>query len=202
METETTIQHLKRVERQTRKQIILTAALKLFSEDQISNVGMRDIAKEAGVSPALIYRHFKDRDELFIEAFVKESQKMIENFETNLSSEQVITVEKISKEFIRYLIEHPLLFRMMTYFMLDHTLINEHMDRFNVTMRELLAIFDQGFEHQQLTKDVRLHSHALFSALNGIMITFYHYPGRTEEDIESHIDRLTSLIVTLFEKAE
>src|SRR5690625_5129766 len=77
-----TIQMLQEAERETRKQLILTAALTLFGEKQISKVGMRDIAGEAGISPALIYRHFEDQDELFIEAFVKKSKEMIANFET------------------------------------------------------------------------------------------------------------------------
>lgn len=193
-----TIKDLQEAEREARKQLILSATLVLFGEKQISKVSMRDIAKEAGISAALIYRHFKDRDELFIEAFVQKSKEMIAAFETTITNQQIVSIEKIGKEFISYLLKNPLFFKMMTYFMLDHTLMEEHLIRFNETVRELLSIFDQGFKHSGLDTDIRLHSHAFFSALNGIMITFHHYPGRSEEEVKSHIERLTSLIGTLF----
>jgi len=193
-----TIKTLQEAEREARKQLILSATLTLFGKEQISNVSMRDIAKEAGISPALIYRHFKDRDELFIEAFIQKSREMMRTFETTIAKQQIASIEKIGNEFINFLLNNQLFFKMMTYFMLDHILIEDHLTRFNETIRELLSIFDKGFKHVGLKKDVRLHSHAFFSALNGIMITFYHYPGRTEEEIEAHIKRLTSLIGSLF----
>jgi len=198
LEKKQTLQDLKEAERENRKQLIITAAIRLFSKEHISKVGMRDIANEAGISPALIYRHFKDRDELFIEAFVKKSKEMIDGFEQLLSNRQAVSIQEIGIEFVRYLLKNPLFFRMMTYFMLEHTLVEEHMERFNETMRELLSIFDKGFKQIGLKKHVRLHSHAFFSALNGIMITFYHYPGRSEEEIEKHIEKLTALIGNLF----
>lgn len=195
-----TLQQLKEAEREARKQIILSATLKLFGENQISDVSMRDIAKEAGISPALIYRHFNDRDELFVESFILKSKEMIHTFEATILENNIITIEEIGKEFILYLVNNPLFFKMMSYFMLDYTLMADHLERFNETIRELLEIFDQGFHQNGLTSDVRLHSHAFFSALNGIMITFHHYPGRTKEEIESHIVKLTSLISDLFYK--
>ena len=90
-----TIKDLQEAEREARKQLILSATLVLFGEKQISKVSMRDIAKEAGISAALIYRHFKDRDELFIEAFVQKSKEMIAAFETTITNQQIVSIEKI-----------------------------------------------------------------------------------------------------------
>jgi len=197
-----TLKSLKATEKEMRKNLILQATLTLFGEKQISEVSMRDIAKEAGISAALIYRHFKDRDELFIEAFILKSQEMITTFEHTILEKEIILVEDIGKEFVQYLVHNPLFFKMMTYFMLDHTLVEDHLDRFNTTIRELLAIFDTGFKQSGLKQNVRLHSHAFFAALNGIMITFHHYPGRSEKEVEDHIERLTSLISSLFSKID
>lgn len=193
-----TLLELKEAEREARKQLILDAAINLYGQKQISMVGMRDIANEVGISPALIYRHFKDQDELFLEAFIKKSGEMIKNFEEILANQQTITIEVIGNEFVRYMLNNSSFFRMMTYFMLDNKFANEYTERFNLTIRKLLAIFDKGFMHLNQEKDIRLHSHAFFSALNGVMITFYHYPDQSEEKIELHIERLTSLIGQLF----
>ncbi|HZW67583.1 MAG TPA: TetR/AcrR family transcriptional regulator, partial [Pseudogracilibacillus sp.] len=156
--------------------------------------------KEAGISPALIYRHFNDRDELFVESFMLQSKDIIETFEERLRQKEQTSIEEIGKEFIVYLQNNSLFFKMMSYFMLDYTLMADHLEQFNETIRELLHVFDQAFIENGLSKDVRLHSHAFFAALNGIMITFHHYPGRSEEESAKHIERLTFLISDLFRK--
>lgn len=189
-------------EKEMRRKLILEATLHLFGQNQINNVSMRDIAKEAGISAALIYRHFKDRDELFMEAFMFKTSEVLATFEQTFLEEKNISIESVGKEFIYYLIHNPLFFKMMTNFMQDHTLVEGNLERFNNTVRELLSIFDIAFEKNGLNQHVRLHSHAFFSALNGIMLSFYQYPGRSEEEIERHIDKLTSLISSLFSNIE
>ena len=47
---------------------ILEAARRLFSHDSYDNVGIRDIATEAGVDSALISRYFGSKEGLFLEA--------------------------------------------------------------------------------------------------------------------------------------
>lgn len=47
---------------------ILEAARRLFSHDSYDNVGIRDIASEAGVDSALISRYFGSKEGLFLEA--------------------------------------------------------------------------------------------------------------------------------------
>jgi AcrR family transcriptional regulator len=47
---------------------ILEAARRLFAHDSYDNVGIRDIASEAGVDSALIGRYFGSKEGLFLEA--------------------------------------------------------------------------------------------------------------------------------------
>ena len=49
------------------REAILSAALKLFSDDGYDNVTMRKIADEIEYSVGTIYLYFKDRDEIFFE---------------------------------------------------------------------------------------------------------------------------------------
>ena len=46
--------------------------------------------------------------------------------------------------------------------------------------------------------DSRITAHALFSALNGIMISYARYPGRSDEDIRRHTLRLSEIIADVF----
>lgn len=55
-----------------RRQQLLGAARRAFSESgDITSTTLRDIAREAGVSEAIIYRHFASKEELFFEAVLE-----------------------------------------------------------------------------------------------------------------------------------
>ncbi|KAA0566691.1 TetR/AcrR family transcriptional regulator [Bacillus sp. CH30_1T] len=193
-----TLSELKEKEREARRQLILSAATELFSSQPISKVGIRDIAKKAGISPALIYRHFNDRDELFIEAFFMQSEKIASAFERLIQEEEQRSTQKVGELYVTFLLENDEFFQMMTHFMLDHVIREEAMEPFDKSMRRLLAAFDASFEGMEIKEDVRLHTHAFFSSLNGVLITFRNYPGRSEEEVRKHIFRLTEIICSKF----
>lgn len=195
-----TLEQLREEERYARKELIMNAAILLFSTNSISNVGMRDIAKEAGISAALIYRHFKDRDTLFLDIFLKKSEELISNFKQVIAKNPNISPEIVGKEFVSYLLSNDLFFRMMTHFMLDRSIDRDHIERLNDMIRQILKIFDQTFANVGLSEkeDIRLYSHAFFAALNGVIITFYKYPGRSEDELKKHILSLTSILGSLF----
>jgi AcrR family transcriptional regulator len=49
---------------EARRQSILAAATKVFSQKGISDATMAEIASEAGISPGAIYRYFENKEEL------------------------------------------------------------------------------------------------------------------------------------------
>ncbi len=59
------IQERKERERERRRQQIMVAAKRVFSEKGFSRTTMEDIAKEAELSPGTLYLYFKNKDELF-----------------------------------------------------------------------------------------------------------------------------------------
>ncbi len=67
MKRKSTFLELKEREREKRRELILEAATHLFSTRNFSEIGMRDIAEEAGISPASIYRYFPNRDAILLE---------------------------------------------------------------------------------------------------------------------------------------
>lgn len=52
-----------------RKRELLDTAMRLFVERGYSSVSMRDIAREADVTPGLAYHYFESKDSLFAEVF-------------------------------------------------------------------------------------------------------------------------------------
>ena len=70
-----TLSELKEKEKDARRTIIVDAAEKEFATKPFNKVNMRVIAKRAGISPALIYRHFPDQQSLFAETFTAACRK-------------------------------------------------------------------------------------------------------------------------------
>ena len=59
------IQERKERERERRRQQIIVAAKRVFSEKGFSRATMEDIAKAAELSPGTLYLYFKNKDELY-----------------------------------------------------------------------------------------------------------------------------------------
>lgn len=195
-----TLSKLRESERETRRNLILDAAIRLFATKQCNQVGMRDIASEVGISPASIYRYFSDRDDLFLEVLVRESHAM-EQFLQSLKKQGAnSSIEETADNFVAYLLEHESFFQMMIHFMIDGGVREDAIERFNTAESQLLDIFDEMFKDIGVRQNVRLVSHAFFAALNGIFITFRNYPGRNAEDTKKHVHRLATIMAEIFKK--
>lgn len=91
-----------RPELEKKRLYILKAALSLFGHAGYDGVTMDDIAKQAGLSRATLYQHFKNKEELFT-AIIQESKTMavfrdplFRDYKGDLS----YVVEKIGREFL------------------------------------------------------------------------------------------------------
>jgi len=197
---QSTLGKLRENEREARRNLIIDAAIRLFARAPYTQVGMRDIAAEAGISAASIYRYFSDRDELFVEALFRES-KVIEQGVRLITGEKAgFSIEEVAARFVDYLLEHDAFFQMMTHFMIDGSISMNALRTFNQTERRLLDAFDEMFRAIGAKGDVRLISHAFFASLNGVLITFRNYPGRDPRDTRKHMLRLARIISAVFEK--
>ena len=187
-------------EREVRKNLIIDASIRLFSKMPFDQVGMRDIAAEAGLSPASIYRYFSNRDDLFAEALWREGQTIGQEIKRLKEADVDVSIEQIASTFVNYLLEHAAFFEMMTHFMITGKIGEKALEKFNKAERKLLDVFDELFVGMGATGEVRLLSHAFFASLNGILITFRNYPGRPPEDTRKHTLRLAAIVAIVFKK--
>ena len=58
------------------KNLILTTALDLFSENGFDGVSVRDIAKQVGVRESALYKHFKNKQEILDKIAEKMSEEV------------------------------------------------------------------------------------------------------------------------------
>jgi len=198
LEQDISFTSLKKQEKQARRDIIISAAERVFSSKPFVEVTIRDIAKEAGISHASIYRYFPDQQTLFVEAFLRGADNIIQFLEELIHADKKVSIEKVTDKFIGYLIENDRYFRMMTHFMLDGSLSPELVDRLNAAERLLLNQMDKLFIRIKAKGNIRMLSHTYFAAMNGVLITFRNYPGRSKDEVAEHMKKLGKIIALKF----
>jgi len=95
------IQERKQRERERRRQQIIVAAKRVFSEKGFLKTTMEDIAREAELSPGTLYLYFKNKDELYASLSLRILQYMnirLEDLkkEKDSSPEQIIASIKVA----------------------------------------------------------------------------------------------------------
>ncbi len=192
---------LKEQERETRRNIIIAAAEEVFATRPFSRVNMRDIAQEAGISPALIYRYFSDQQHLYVETFLQSTQRFIETFEAFIDRTSEISIEDAATQIIAYTMKHEQYYRLMPYFMLTGALNSELIEKLNAVETAMMDMFDRLFRKIGVEENTRVISQTFYAALSGILITFGLHPGRSEQEVRDQTNRFGRIIARLFEQA-
>ena len=195
--TTTKFQELKQTERDLRRQIILDAALVLFADKDFRSVTVREIARQAGVSIGTIYNYYPNLTELFLDVFLNSAEEITRMLDA-LNNRHPAGLETICELYIAYLNDNMTFYQMMSHFMLGGDLSSETTVKLNAKMKELLNRLEAALANAGLQTDTRLTAHALFSALNGIMISYARYPGKTDPEIRRHTLRLSGIIAAVF----
>ena len=193
-----TLSDLKEKEKDARRTIIVDAAEKEFATKPFNKVTMRDIAKRAGISPALIYRHFPDQQSLFAETFSRGVQEIFRGLYRTIDESPDGSIVEIALVFIEYFTKHDQYFRMLMNFFMQGSVDRDLFDKLNVMERQMLDNFDIIFRKMKIKGDIRLHSHTMFAALTGIVATFRNHPAKSEEEILKHRKLVAENLARLF----
>jgi AcrR family transcriptional regulator len=190
--------HLKSEAKLARQAVIIQAAERVFAIKPFNKVSIRDIAREAGISHATIYRYFPDQQSLFVEAFLQGAGKITDTLKNLIEKSKTPDLIKISDAYVTYLMDNDQYFRMMTHFMLDGSLSVEKIEKLNEAERRIFDQFDRLFNKMKRAEPVRPLSHAFFAALNGVLITFRNYPGRPPKAVRRHMLNIAQVIARSF----
>jgi AcrR family transcriptional regulator len=194
-----TLEILREKEREVRRELILSAARKLFADKDFRSVTVREIARQAGVSPGTIYRYYENLDGLFLDVFFAGAREITERLDEEYEKKHGCSLKSFCEIYISYLNENMTFYQMMGHFMLGGNLSAKGIERLNPIMRELMNRIEDIVKESGLQGETRLVSHALFSSLNGIMISYAQYPGRSLDEIRRHTLRLSRIVAQFFE---
>ena len=189
---------LKKEERKTRKQIIIKSALTLFANKNFYDVGMRDIAEEAGVSPASLYRYFPCQEDLFIEAFLHDISVVTNDFENMVKRDRPATIEEFALAYVDHLFQNESTFQMMTYLMLKDKLAHPAMGKFDSVTKVFFDLCAELFERYGVKENTRFYAHSFIASMTGIIMTFRNHPIKEKKVVREHILRLTRITAAIY----
>lgn len=195
------LQSLKKNERDSRRKLILDAALTLFAVKDFQSVTVREIAKQAGVSIGTIYNYYPSLSELFLGVFIKCIQEITRILD-DMNKDNVPAIEELCTSYISYLNENMTFYQMMSHFMLGGDMSKKAIKKLDLHMKQLMNRIEDAIHGAGIKNNSRLTAHALFSALNGIMISYARYPGKTDDEIRRHTLRLAGIIAGVFSQTE
>lgn len=96
------------------KRALLDAALEMLDEEGAEGIGLRELARKVGVSPAAPYRHFRSRQAL-LEAVATEGFRrfsaMMAAKEADLPEDEQLPA--MAEAYVRFALVQPALFRLM-----------------------------------------------------------------------------------------
>jgi AcrR family transcriptional regulator len=193
MAEKSTFIQLRENEREKRKTLIIAAAMNLFKEKSFHEIGMRDIASEAGVSPASIYRYFPSRDDLFVEALIRDINKIEKRLRVRI--EEKSSIDSLAVDVVDYLIDNEATFQMMCHFLMRGEENKKAFKKFNAVMIYFTKMFDEVVTKTEGAQGLRFHSQAFFASLAGIVMTFRHYPGRSPQERREYMHKLALMIM-------
>ena len=150
------IQERKEREKERRRQQIIVAAKRVFSEKGFNKATMEDIAKEAELSPGTLYLYFKNKEELYASLSLRILQYLHirvthVNKETTLSPDQ--KVKALMEAMYDVYDFDPLIIINMFHLQssetlknLSDTLLNEIKDLSQRSNGAIAKIFEEGIE--------------------------------------------------------
>jgi AcrR family transcriptional regulator len=198
MKNNKTLSDLKENEKNTRRDIIINAAEMEFATKPFNRVNMRDIARRAGISPALIYRHFPDQRSLFAETYVRGISGILDRIRKRIDDSRDGAFGEVVDLFINFFTRNDHYYRTMIIFFLEGPVERGLFDKLNSMERKLLGHFDAMFAKMQIEGDIRFHSHTLFAALIGIVTTFRSHPDKSERQILKHRRRIAANLTKVY----
>ncbi len=194
-----TFDDLKEQEREARKELIVRVTQALLSEKNLKGVTIRDIAERVGVSPATLYRYYESLDEIFLAVFYRGTREVADLVRDECAEKDGCSIRRLAEVYIGYLNNNLSYFQMMSLFAPRGMISSDDGKPVNPAMKELLELIEKVIEKAGYKGDRKLMSHALFSALNGIMTTYAQNPAMSLEEIRQYTKILAGFIADFFE---
>lgn len=179
------------------RQLILAAARQLFAQKGMEDCTIRDIARQAGVSPASVVVHFKSKTALLEEALHRDIENMLNEAIASLPQDQALLdrLMHLAKGFFRFYGRNRNLYRAL----LRHTIFEPSGETPNITKQtERYIQFLSGILEEEKTRglirpevDATVAAGAIFSLYIGALIMLFRVPEMTVDRVGDMLAAMT-----------
>lgn len=188
---------------QARKEEIVQAAILLFSEKGFRGTTTKGLAKKAGVSEALLFRHFPDKKSLYQEILATKMEERCSELLANLplsgSVEKVL--RRLSLRIVEQHVKDPSFLRLLLFSALEgHDLSDLFFQRRNLPLSDfLIRFFQKGIENEKLKiNKPELAARAFLDMVYGFINTKLLF--RIPQVVQRPIEETLTAYITIFLK--
>ncbi|TCK86732.1 TetR family transcriptional regulator [Natranaerovirga hydrolytica] len=152
--------------REIKKNQIIDALKELIMVRNFKDIGVREIADRAGVSPASIYNFFGNKDELAKEVFYKYMEdignKFVEMIDSDLSFKE--KVKRMFDDSVKY--QEQLNSEGLKNFILEDPAFKKHVEEYayKVTIPMMVRLIEQGKVEGYISNGISINTIVLFSS--------------------------------------
>lgn len=154
------------------KQLIRTAAVKMFLEEGYAKTSIRNIADAIEYSPGTIYLYYKDKDELLYEVQRHAFDQLTQFFnDTANDKDPLKRLRQLGKAYISFGLDNPELYDLM-FIIRAPTNVDEdlHKDNGEPCFQLVVSCLQDCIDKKLVrTKDVMLGSLQLWSIVHGLV---------------------------------
>ncbi len=184
------------------RQLILSAARRLFAQKGMEESTIRDIARAAGVSPASVVVHFKSKTALLEEALNRDIEAALTELTATMPAGPGLLdrLMHLAKGFFRLYDRNRNLYRAL----IRHTVFEPAADTPNITqvsdlyLRYLASLVEEGRDRGLVKPEVdpALAAGALFSLYIGALILLFRRPEMTVDMVADGLAAMTQQYLT------
>ena len=162
------------------KSRIHDAALDLFLEHGVRQTSMRKIAEAVGITAPALYRHYKNKAEIFIEIMMDCFREFTHYLAKGLKKRTPRTrLQAIGEQYAQFVIDHPREYRMMFLTEWGDELQPLHEEGQDETWQSYQFLVDRVAEMQQTGEltdalDSEHIAHAIWSVVHGQAALYLH----------------------------
>jgi len=179
------------------RQLILRAARQLFAQKGMEESTIRDIAREAGVSPASVVVHFKSKTALLEEALNRDIETALSELTASMpeDGEFLDRLMHLAKGFFRLYDHNRKLYRAL----IRHTILEPAGETPNMTkvseiyLRFLSGMVEAGQARGIIRPEVdpTVAAGSIFSLYLGALIMLFRRPEMTVEQVAEALSTMT-----------
>jgi len=183
-----------------RKNQILDAAMKTFTEEGFHKARMSDIAETSGLSKGSLYWYFDSKDSLIINLLERIFEPEIKDIQALLTDPRPIEerletyVDRISDDMVKMLRWMPLFYDFVALAFRQEIVKNTISKYYQRHLDILISLIKQGLDSGELRADSDLEAAiAIGSLLEGTVILWFYDPDHI--DIKHHVKSNLKLLL-------